>query len=939
MNQIYKTIALGMAMLPMAAMAQDDADYTDSLANKINVAFRTVDKRDLMGGVSSINMIDLNHKNYSTEELDHMDAYVGGYNNQLWNMGSALIVVDGVPRDNILPSEIEQITFLKSASAVVLYGSRAANGAILITTKRSHNDGLKISVRGNASLFVPKSYPKYLESSQYMSLYNEALVNDGKSAVYSDDDIYSYASGKNPYRYPSINFFSGDYLKKSYQRYEGTAEFSGGGKFAHFYTNVGLYHVSDLIKFGEGKNNGTTRLNIRGNIDLRLNDWITGYINATGIFYTAKQDRSNYWSQSATLRPTSQHPLTPLIPLDAIPADNAELQKLAHNSNYIIDGKYLLGGTQDMQTNPFAAMYVAGNNKYTVRQMFFDMGVNFDLSSVLKGLSFKTKFAVDYSSNYNITISNDYATYEPTWNNNGTLTLSGLKKYGTDKKNAIPSANSAYYEQTILFQGQFDYARSFGEHNINATLLANGYQRSVTGVYHRTSNANLGLDVTYDYNKTYYADLSMAAIHSAKLAKGHREAVSPVVSAAWRISNEKFMEGTKSWLTDLKLNASYGVINQDVDIDSYYLYDTYFTATGTWWGWSESANSLQTTDSKRGGNTDLTFIKRKEFRVGIDATLWDGLITLNANFFSVRKNGLITTPSATMPSYFQTYYPVSSLLPYINYNNQSRTGFDFQMDVHKKFGEVDLKAGFTGMLSTSKNTKWSESVAYDWLKVEGTRVDAFSGYKCLGFVSESDVQRDADGNVTGYNVAVINNNTRPGDLKYQDQNGDGKIDENDKMVLGHWNPNLNLGFNFTANYKNFTLFMNVTGNFGGTGLKNNSYAWVSGDGKYSDMVLGRWTPETASTATYPRLTTGSGDLNFIWSDFWTYSTDAVRLNRVQLSYDFPKGFFGDSFVKGLQLYVTGSYLLTIAKERKYMETNVGSSPQCRSYNLGVKVNF
>lgn len=299
MKHIYKAIALGMALLPTAAMAQDDADYVnDSLNNKVNVAFRTVDKSDLMGGVSSINMVELTHKNYTTYSLDNMQAYVGGYTGQLWNMGDALVIVDGVPRDanNVLPSEIEQITFLKSASAVVLYGSRAAKGAILITTKRGRNEGLKVSVRGNATIYTPKEYPTYLSSAPYMKLYNEARLNDGNTAAYSENEIYAYAQGDNPYRYPSINFFSNDYLSKTYQRYEGIAEFSGGGQYAHFYANVGLYHNNDLLNFGEGKNNGTTRLNVRGNIDLRLNDWITGYVNANATFYDLRSDRSDFWA-------------------------------------------------------------------------------------------------------------------------------------------------------------------------------------------------------------------------------------------------------------------------------------------------------------------------------------------------------------------------------------------------------------------------------------------------------------------------------------------------------------------------------------------------------------------------------------------------------------------------------------------------------------------
>ncbi len=939
MKHIYKAIALGMALLPAAAMAQDDADYiNDSLNNKVNVAFRTVDKSDLMGGVSSINMVELTHKNYTTYSLDNMQAYVGGYTGQLWNMGDALVIVDGVPRDanNVLPSEIEQITFLKSASAVVLYGSRAAKGAILITTKRGRNEGLKVSVRGNATIYTPKEYPTYLSSAPYMKLYNEARLNDGNTAAYSENEIYAYAQGDNPYRYPSINFFSNDYLSKSYQRYEGIAEFSGGGQFAHFYANVGLYHANDLLNFGESKKNGTTRLNVRGNIDLRLNDWITGYVNANATFYDVRSDRSDFWAESAKITPTSQTPLTPLVPISALNLNDEEQMKLLEGSNYIVDGQYLLGGTQNQKTNPFAAMYVAGWNKYTSRQMQFDMGMNFDLDRVLKGLSFKTKFAVDYATTYNTTLSNDYATYEPVWDANKYNQVTKLNKYNVDKRTGIPSVSGTTYKQMILWQGQFDYNRSFGLHNVDATFLAHGYQQSIAGEYHRISNANLGLNVGYNYNKTYYAELSMAAIHSAKLAENHREAVSPVVSAAWRISNEKFMEGTKSWLDDLKINASYGVINEDLDIEKYYMYDNVFTATGTWWGWSEAANSMQTSDSQRGANDELGFVKRKEFRVGIDASLWNGLISLNANYFNVKFDGLLVTPEAQMPSYYHTYWPTSTFLAYMNYNIQSRSGFDFTVNVHKQFGEVDLQAGFTGMVYDCKNDRYSELVAHDWMKAEGQRIDALRGYKCLGFMTEADMKEENGKKVPA--VATINNYAKPGDLKYEDMNGDGIIDSNDQVILGKWTPDVTLGFNFTAKYKNFTLFLNATGNFGASAVKNNSYMWCE-TGKYSDVLLNRWTPETAATATYPRLSLEHSDLNYVTSDFWTYKTDAVRLNKVQLTYDFPSSMFQGSFVNGLQLYVYGADLLTIAKERKYMETAVGSAPQCRSYNLGVKVNF
>ena len=925
MKHIIKNIALGAALLPVAAVAQTEKEYTDSVASQVNVAFRTVNEADLMGGVSTVNMVEQAKKDYTTYSLDGMDALVGGYNGQLWNQGEALVLVDGVPRDanNVLPTEIEQITFLKAASAVVLYGSRAAKGVILITTKHGRNDGLNVSVRGNASLYVPKSYPKYLGSAAYMELYNEALQNDGKAAVYSEDDIYHYASNENPYRYPNINFFDSQYIKKTYQRYDGTAEFSGGGRLAHFYANIGLSNVGSLMNFGEGKNNHTTRLNVRGNIDLRLNDWIDGYVNANATFYDARNDNSNFWSESATMRPTSQYPLVPFIPISYVEEADAVTLKTIQNSNYIIDGKYFLGGTQSQQTNPFAAMYAAGYNKYTSRQMQFDMGMNFDLNSLVKGLKLKTKFAVDYHTQYNTSINNEYAVYEAKWNNySGQDLITSITKYGTDKRTGTQNLSNSHDKQLILMQAQLDYDRSFGDHNLNATLLAHGYQISEDGKYHRTSNANLGLQLAYNYAHTYYADLSMAAIHSAKLAEGHREAISPVVSLGWR--NVKAVD-------DLKLTASYGIINQDLDIEKYYMYDYVFTATGTWWGWNEVANSMQTSDSQQGSNYNLGFIKRKEFRAGLTGSLWEGALKFDANFFTTSTNGLLTTASTIYPSYFQTYWPVSTFLANTNYNNQRRTGVDLTLNVHQKFGEFDTNFGVSAMYYTSKNTKWDENVEYDWLKAEGQSIEAMRGYECLGFFKDADDVA---------NSAKINNNTKPGDLKYKDQNGDGIIDSKDQVVIGKWTAPFQMGVHFTVKYKDFTLFAQGSGTFGGNGLKNGKDTWVYGDGKYSDVVLNRWTPETASTATYPRLTTESGDLNFVASDFWKYSTSAFRLNKVQLTYDLPQSIFaGDSFVKGVSVYVSGSNLLTIAKERKYMELNVGTAPQTRMYNLGVKVNL
>ena len=508
---------------------------------EVQVAFRKISEKDLMGGISVVHIPELMDKNFSTYSLSNMTAFAGGVTGNLWGMNECLVLVDGVPRDanNVTPSEIEQITFLKGAQATVLYGSRAAKGVIMITTKRGISEGLQVDVRATTEFMVPKSYPKYLGSAEYMTLYNEARTNDGLDPLYSATDIYNHGSGNNIYRYPDVDFFSSDYLKKAYNATNVLAEFSGGGKYASFYTNIGWTTNDDLINFGQGKNNRANRLNMRGNIDYRLNDWVTGWVNANATFYDSKGDRANYWGSSSTLRPNR---VSPLIPISFIEATDETSMNLVNNSNFLVDGKYLLGGTQLDQTNPFASMYVAGHNKFTSRQLQFDAGVNLKLEKLLKGLSFRAQLAVDYNTSYNTSIENNYATYQAEWNNyaGGDL-ITGLTQFGKDEQNGAQNISGSYSRQTIFFSGQFNYERTFKQrHNVSAMILASGFQQSISTQYHNTCNANLGFQLAYNYMSRYFVDFSGAEIHSAKLAPGHRNAFSPTLSLAWRLSNEDF---------------------------------------------------------------------------------------------------------------------------------------------------------------------------------------------------------------------------------------------------------------------------------------------------------------------------------------------------------------------------------------------------------------
>ena len=927
------------ALLSQGVMAQESAD---TRADSINVAFRKSDVRDVIVPVSKVNVSELMEKNYNTYSLDNMQALTAGYNGQLWNQGEALVLIDGVPRDanNVLPTEIEDITFLKGASAVVLYGSRASKGVILITTKRGSIAPLKISARANYTMDVAKSFPTYLDGAEYMTLYNQALANDGLSPKFTDEQIYNTAAGTNPYRYPNQQFYTSDYLNKTKSRYDVTAEFQGGGKFAQFYTNVSYYRQGDFINFGEGKNNYTDRLNVRGNIDLQLSDWASGWVNANATYYNQHGSNSNFWSAASTLRPNRVAPFIPVSFIDPLDVNSLNLiqntRNIIHNPAGLPAGDYFLGATQEDQSNAFADMYSAGYNTWTSRQFQFDAGVKFDLKSILKGLSFKTNFAVDYKTSYSTSLNDQYATFGVNWTQiDGYDVIGSLTQYGQDKHTGTLNASNSAEQQTIAWNGQFDYVNSWGDHNLHATLVANGYQQTISGEYHRVSNANLGLQASYNFAHKYYVDLAANAVHSAKLPEGNRNAISPSVTLGWRLTSEDFMKDM-DWLDDLRLTAGYTVLNQDLDIAEYFMYKDIFTATGTWWGWSDANNSIQTSDSQRGGNDELSFVKRKEFNVGLNGALLKNKLTFSVNYFNTTVDGLLAQPDYIYPSYMRTYWPVSTFVPYINYGKNRRQGIDFAIAYNDKAGDFEWGVQAFGQTTTSKNLRVAENVEFEYQRSEGKATDAIWGLECLGYYNSQEEIDNAEAKSSFGTVM-------PGDLKYKDQNGDGIIDSKDQVVIGRWGAKFSGGLNLTLKYRNFTLFAMLTGQFGGNAIKNDTYNWVYGERKYSDVVRGAWTAEkfkNGEMISYPRLTTQSPDNNFRTSDYWMYKTDRLDLARVQITYDFSKSLFGPkSIVKGLQIYANGNSLLTIAGERDQMERNVDSSPQTRSFTLGAKVEF
>lgn len=907
---------------------------TDTSGYLVNTAYRKVKKSNIINGTSVVNLPEVLKKNYITYSLDGMPAYIGGFNGQLWGMGNYLVLVDGVPRDaaTVEPSSIDQITFLKGVSAVVLYGSRAANGVVLITTKRGGDHQLQFDARVNSGAFVPIEYPQYLGSAKYMTLYNEARQNDGLSPLYDQATIYRYASGKDPYRYPNLDYYAPEYLKKFYSRHDADLEVSGGSENARFYTNINYTRTGSLLNFGQAKKDGSNHFSLRGNVDLDINKNLSAYVDAAAIYDLTKGVNTDYWGGAATLRPNS---FIPLIPISRLSSTSPNLQEIVDNNTHIIDGKYLLGGTQLYPTNPIGDIYAGGSNESINRQFQLNMGVDANLVRVLKGLTFHSMFAVDYQAAYTEAFNNQYAVYEPEWATYGGINhIVDLTMYGKDSKTGNQNISGSMYHQTIAFSGQLNYNHTINDnHHVSAMLIASGYQQSQAGVYHKTNNTNLGLQLGYRFKDKYYGEFDMAVPYSTKLPKKERIAISPTVSVGWRINREPFLSDVSA-IDNLKLSASAGILNTDLGISDYYLYDAVYTqADGEWFGWGDG-NLRKVTDSRRGGNDRLTYPKRKEVNLIIDASFLKHLVTLKASVFYARMSGIIIQDLLSYPSYFRTYYPNSSFVPYINHDIDQRKGFDFDLNINKQFSGFRVSLGIAGTYFDSKAIKRSENNQYSYQNAQGRPLDGLWGLQSLGFFnSDQDIAKSPEQTF---------GTVKPGDIKYKDQNGDGVINDQDVVYLGKagWSgAPLTYGVNLTVKWRKLTLFALGTGNYGAYAMKNNSYYWIKSDDKYSAVVLGRWTEDTKETAAYPRLTTQGGDNNYRNSDFWRYSTNRFDLHEAQITYDFSPNNLNIRFFRNLQVYVRGENLLTFSPNRKILELNVGTAPQNRFYDIGINANF
>ncbi|MDR0699678.1 MAG: TonB-dependent receptor plug domain-containing protein [Tannerella sp.] len=659
----------------------------------VNLPFRKAMKGDVVGAASGYNISDISKYDNSIWLSNIMSGraigMLGGNNIRGLGVsldvgaitgtqtGTAMVVVDGLPRDisGIRLSDIESITVLRDVNSAILYGSAALNGVILITTKRGEAYKKSSHVTVNYGISTPRLMPEYLNSADYMEYFNKARVSDGLTAQYSEETIQNYRTG-NKYRYPDVDYYSDEYLKPFKSYFDVNAEFTGGNENARYYADIGWYSAGSILNFGEGKNGRANNFNVRGNIDLKINNWINTSVDATGLFYDAKGARGSFWGNSSTVRPFE---FSPLLPVDMIDPENALLKARKND----IDGKYLIGGNSNYVTHGIGDGYAAGVNNITWRTFSFNNRVNFDLDMLTPGLSFSTNVSFDYYVAYNLVTPNGYSVYEPVWDKDDDYIVD-LIQHGKDSRPGTQNVEGRYFKRRMGFYGLLSYDRTFEDlHHLTGSFFGygstfkdnDGSYSDFQGVKH----SHLGLQLSYIYSKKYLIDFSSAIVNSVKLPNKTKAGFSPSIGLAWMIGNEGFLSSL-NFMDYLKLKTSAGILKSDIPIGDYFYYDSRYGTSGSY-SWYEGGKSRSGVASNWISNPNLNYAERKEISVGFEGLFFNKTLGLEANYFYDIYDGLVVRPTVAYPSFYTDY------VPYENYEKDRYKGVEIGVNVNKTWGD------------------------------------------------------------------------------------------------------------------------------------------------------------------------------------------------------------------------------------------------------------
>lgn len=950
-------VAMGLLLACVGVSnAQSEKKSTTAISKfvsdtaKVDLGFQKISKREIVSAMSTLKPNDrltFDDTESATNQMDILLGLTAGSN--IRNMGAAMYVIDGIPgRDinQLNSSEIESISVLKDANALALYGAQGAKGVIIVTTKRgviSKKGEIKVKV--NQGIKSPISYPNYLGAAEYMELYNEARKNDGLTPSYDSVTIAHTKSGLNPYRYPDVSFYNSDYLKPFTTQTSVSTQFSGGNKDLRYYVNLNYENTGTIEKINPELNKGTNLYKVRGNLDFPVNRWIKSTVDIMASIISRKSAQTSILSEATTFRPNLYAPFLPVSMVrDSL---NTQLESMKK----FMDGKYILGGSGSYKTiTPFGNIFAGGYDVHTYRSSQLANSLEFDLSKITKGLSAKTYVSLDYYDYYTVSINNKFNFYEPKWENKADQfdlldlltyqdsypadSIKSLTPLGVpDMKDTKENVATKGFTMRTGFYGMLNYNRTIGtDHTVNAMLIASTNSSKYSGIKQSLFNSHAAFNFDYNYKSKYYLNFNTTYTYSTKLAEDHRGKYAPTVGLAYVLTEEDFMKNING-LDYLKLRGSWGRMNTDMDISTYFLYqDVYDIETAGSFTWNDGGTpSLKRTVIRNGRNLALDFQKREDITFGFDASLFKSL-AVELNYFRNDVYGLVSQDATFYPSFYADF------APYINSERNRYQGLEVGLNYVKRFGQIEVNLGGNLVYSVSKRIEVDQlEPEYAYQNLVGQSLGRISGLKAEGFYTKDDF--NTNGTLKAGLPVPQFGKVQPGDIKYWDTNGDNYIDTKDNYTIGNNAFPYSFSVNLLLKYKGFSLFVLGKGQTGAQTYVSSNYYWVKGNDKYSEVVRGRWTEATAETATYPRLTTGSGTNNYRASTFWLYDKSYFDIRRVQLTYEFNQNVCKALGMKDLSLNVAGSDLFTFAPNKDILELNVGGNPQFRNVTLGLKFSL
>ncbi len=889
------------------------------LARQQNVPlpFGTLPQELTTGSVQTIRVADIlpvdNRQGVYDVIKGRFPALVSSLNFR--GIGDATVIVDGVvrPGNTINLQEIESVTVLRDITSRMLYGSEAKDGLIMIQTKRGMAGKRIMNAFVESGLGSPMGYRKFLGAADYMTLNNEAMVNDGQTPRYSQQQIDGTRSGSDPIRYPDVSFYDDTFLRKTtgFQNY--IFESIGGNEIAQFYLNIGLKHNQSILKYGEAAGGGTNRFNLRGNVNYKLNNWLKMSLDGVFILELSKGNRyttgSDYWTIASTQLP-NQQPL--LIPVSLL--TNEAMKQTA----VLIDGDKVLGGTRVNTTNIYGEFLKSGYQNTQGRTIQVNSALDFDLNHVTKGLTARAFMSFDFYNYYINSQQNTYAVYEPVYQTSpgGIETLS-FNKINLDVKRDEQAIAGSTFVRRIGLYGTVNYDRTFNKHQINGTLMVYADQLTLNNIRQSDKNMHTGTRLNYTYDNRYILSAS-GVIAGSALLDNHKVSFSPAIAAGWILSQESFLKDA-SQINFLKLKAGWGILQSDRGIPDYYLDQTLYER-GAFYNYNNGLARNQILNIIR-GNPDLFWIKRQEINVGMEAAFLNNALTTEINYFRSNDYDQIIKRI--------NYYPATfgQQIPYENYGSYVDKGIEVTLNYNKQIKDFRYQIGVNAIYVKS-TVKQTDEPLYpnDYRKQTGKSPDAIFGLVALGLFQN---QEEIDNSPTQTYGTI-----QPGDIKYQDLNGDNLIDDNDIKVIGKRRPNWAFGYQFTVGYKRLNLFVLGSAETGNSNIYTDAYHWIYGDRKYADRVLGRWTPATAATATYPRLSSRNNPNNFQNSTYWLTKLSRLSLDAVQLTYTLPLRL---KFTKDIHVYVRGNNLAQLSNFEHERRESI--SPNYRFYAVGLKAEF